>query len=521
MRLRPDELAAPPSASATTPRTPLSLAGAASPFDNFLNAYVPKEHEIAARQAAYNAVALASLAALATGAYLVAFILEPFLVPIFWAVLTGFLLHPYQAMVSRAAKQWLRRAAAASRPLTITVLADILGGTVLMCDGLGCHLLQLWRTLLAVALVAAGLLALATANQNAVLLFYDVLTTVESACQSLAVMDASQWFFTLLAATVGAVGLAFAMPQTVGSHRGAILKALSCFFWFSAAGYLLSRFLATAAILLGAPLCMYVLIAARRYEPEEQKDGHDGGRRRKVSAPLAVFATTVLTSLVPKELHSTVEEAKRLNPEIQVGETPATPTTAGGDDSLLQSAGGSEASAVLEETPARRPAKGLFADHRRQVLIRNSNLSRSISRVRRQANADRPEEGRKVTEEDEPPPSSNAILRVTLTLCVLMQFYLHPRLLHLLPVPAAAFILRRLWLLASLRPRVESAAAALSNTVAGGGYGQILLPAPVRMIYRLVVGAECRLLTAAPAYVDQMVAAAIILAGITVYVPIS
>ena len=62
-----------------------------SPLDNFLH-YVPKEQETAVRQALYNAAALALLALLGVGAFYSCVVLEPFLLPLFWAVLTGFVL---------------------------------------------------------------------------------------------------------------------------------------------------------------------------------------------------------------------------------------------------------------------------------------------------------------------------------------------------------------------------------------------------------------------------------------------
>lgn len=66
-----------------------------SPFDNFLH-YVPKEHEVAIRQALFNAIAIVVFIILGIGTYYVYIILEPFMLPLFWAILTGFVLHPYK-----------------------------------------------------------------------------------------------------------------------------------------------------------------------------------------------------------------------------------------------------------------------------------------------------------------------------------------------------------------------------------------------------------------------------------------
>ena len=53
-------------------------------------------------QALYNAAAMALLVLLAVGAFYSAVVLEPFLLPLFWAVLTGFVLFPYKQSLANA-----------------------------------------------------------------------------------------------------------------------------------------------------------------------------------------------------------------------------------------------------------------------------------------------------------------------------------------------------------------------------------------------------------------------------------
>ena len=104
----------------------------------------------------------------------------------------------------------------------------------------------------------------------------------------------------------------------------------------------------------------------------------------------------------------------------------------------------------------------------------------------------------------------------------MLQFYLHPWLLHLLPAPVAVFALRRAWVAADARWRIfDSASASVSERLSGGGedgglLGAVLFPAPAREALRAVVRVERRVLTALPSYVDQLVAAAFILGGILV-----
>ncbi len=121
--------------------------------------------------------------------------------------------------------------------------------------------------------------------------------------------------------------------------------------------------------------------------------GEAGDRERKLSAPLQLFATTVLTSLVPKEMHRDVSEArtaggqeqKRVKPKIEVAEEPPVKREeeeeGGGGDTVgvLQGEGGGIegfSSAGVEDTPAsgRKPLRGLFSDRRRQALLRSSGV---------------------------------------------------------------------------------------------------------------------------------------------------
>ncbi len=340
---------------------------------------------------------------------------------------------------------------------------------------------------------------------------------MDSLSKTLSLLDSSQWFRTVLTVCLGTVSLAFFFPNAVGK-RLVLLKGLSCFFWLSAVGYLLNNFISSASYLFLIPVAGYVVFATRRDVAATPGAATDR-RTRKKSAPLAVFAATVLTTLVPKEMQTEVAEARRDNnkrPKIEVEDADVTDNV--DDSAFLRAEGGS---AATEETPARRPAKDIWQDRKRQLLLRNSGRPPNTGgggsqyRSRRRART-RQQQSAEAEEEESPPPSSNAMLRVALTLCVILQFYLHPWLLHLLPAPFAVFALRRLWLTASLQPRFESMVTAVTEAATGGDRGDVLFPPPVRRVFNSVVGLECRVLRAASLYVDQMAAAAIILAGILV-----
>ena len=84
------------------------LSTLASPLDHVFR-HVPKAHEKALRQAVYNIIAAATFGGICFAAYYVLVVLEPFIMPMFWAVMTGFVIHPYKtqcADILRSQLQW-------------------------------------------------------------------------------------------------------------------------------------------------------------------------------------------------------------------------------------------------------------------------------------------------------------------------------------------------------------------------------------------------------------------------------
>ena len=84
------------------------LSTLASPLDHVFR-HVPKAHEKALRQAVYNVIAAAAFGGICCGAYYVLVVLEPFLMPIFWAVMTGFVIHPYKTQLAAVLRSQLKR----------------------------------------------------------------------------------------------------------------------------------------------------------------------------------------------------------------------------------------------------------------------------------------------------------------------------------------------------------------------------------------------------------------------------
>ena len=80
----------------------------ASPLDHVFR-HVPKAHEQALCQAVYNVLAVAVFGGVLFAAYYVMVVLEPFLMPIFWAFMTGFVIHPYKTQFADILRSNLTR----------------------------------------------------------------------------------------------------------------------------------------------------------------------------------------------------------------------------------------------------------------------------------------------------------------------------------------------------------------------------------------------------------------------------
>ena len=92
-----------------------------SPFDDFLQKYVPREHEKALRNCFIQAIAVIFVGGILFGLYYVYSILDPFCVPLFWAVLSGTVLHPYKRRMTNSLRQGLEGLRKSERTMVVAV----------------------------------------------------------------------------------------------------------------------------------------------------------------------------------------------------------------------------------------------------------------------------------------------------------------------------------------------------------------------------------------------------------------
>eukprot|EP00088_Acartia_fossae_P067928 TRINITY_DN8524_c0_g1_i10.p1 TRINITY_DN8524_c0_g1~~TRINITY_DN8524_c0_g1_i10.p1 ORF type:complete len:909 (-),score=164.41 TRINITY_DN8524_c0_g1_i10:305-3031(-) len=106
------------------------------------------------RNSFLNALALSFLVGLAAGLYYVYSILEPFVVPLAWALLSGILLHPYKRALSTRFRQALVKIQQNDLNVGITALKSLLKGTDKLFDLVGENFLSRWREIGGVVLLS-------------------------------------------------------------------------------------------------------------------------------------------------------------------------------------------------------------------------------------------------------------------------------------------------------------------------------------------------------------------------------
>ncbi|CAB4062170.1 unnamed protein product [Lepeophtheirus salmonis] len=122
-------------------RAPRQVASPFGAVENWFTDTNAKKRDDEIRVAIYSALALGALCLLSIGSYYSLIVLEPFLVPLFWALLTGFVLFPYKAYLTDSLKNFLRNndvdepalvIAFKSAPRAFNSLCDFLGEYLLI-----------------------------------------------------------------------------------------------------------------------------------------------------------------------------------------------------------------------------------------------------------------------------------------------------------------------------------------------------------------------------------------------------
>ena len=125
----------------------VDITSLASPFDDFFQKYIPREHEKALRNCFIQALAFIFVCCILFGLYYVYSILEPFCVPLFWALLTGTVCHPYKRRMTNSLRQSLEALRKSEQTMGVAVgvalFSKVDGGAVLVATSI----LEKWKVI--------------------------------------------------------------------------------------------------------------------------------------------------------------------------------------------------------------------------------------------------------------------------------------------------------------------------------------------------------------------------------------
>lgn len=104
-------------------------------------------------QAIYNVLVAALFCLLAwAGYYVLLVVLEPFLVPLFWAVLTGFVIHPYKASFTTFLRDWIEKLKLDNRTVIFASCTDALQAADWCFETIGSKILTKWKLMISLAI---------------------------------------------------------------------------------------------------------------------------------------------------------------------------------------------------------------------------------------------------------------------------------------------------------------------------------------------------------------------------------
>ena len=84
--------------------------------------------------------------------YVVLIVLEPFLVPLFWAVLTGFVIHPYKSQLSEFLREWINSLEDKNKPALLSIFGDLFLFVDWSCESIGSKIFSKWKLVLVIAI---------------------------------------------------------------------------------------------------------------------------------------------------------------------------------------------------------------------------------------------------------------------------------------------------------------------------------------------------------------------------------
>lgn len=472
----------------------------ASPLDDFFQKYIPREHEKALRSAFIQAVAIITIVAILAGLYYVYSILEPFCVPLLWAGLSGFALHPVKRDLTGCVRRWLGRLEREQQPLAVGAGLALLQAADCTAESIGAYFTTRWRAIVLGGLAVPVCLGLAAYTDWQAWLQAGLLVT-----QLTAALDSVRLIHLVTTAAVCLGGLALGRPE-----HSLICQAAALATWTMAAAYLLN-FLWPPLVYAGLGLCLYSWCT----DPPltgDQPDGPDGRLRAVI---LSLLGRVGILQDEPDSRQTSMEATDDVSDSDTIKEQQTVPSAS----NIVTSTplphiteaehGGRVGPLELGETPrlARIPqlnrvraAHGLgrTGPGSAPAMSRSRVMGRTYFRLRRRPSLSRLGE------------ESWSYIRAAAWVCAGLQLWLRPALAHLLPIPIAYHLAKVLAGYTGLSARLAGLLGPVFTWLTARHH--LLCPTPVRMLARWSFSLERKLVRAVSHQLDSIVTATMILA---------
>ena len=125
----------------------------ASNVDGFFQKYIPREHEKTLRSSFIQAIAIVTVAGIFFGLYYVYSILEPFCIPLFWALLSGIVLYPYKRIITKCFRSYLDKVIRNDQTIAVSfglTFVEIIDNTA---DAIGAYITNKWKVIVSVTVL--------------------------------------------------------------------------------------------------------------------------------------------------------------------------------------------------------------------------------------------------------------------------------------------------------------------------------------------------------------------------------
>ncbi len=432
-------------------------------------------------QAIYNVLVTALFILLACAVYYVVLVvLEPFLVPLFWAVLTGFVIHPYKAKFTQSLRDWLQNLNDEhDKPAVIAIVTDLVHLIDWIFVSIGSKFLSKWKFMI--------LLAIALPIYHYVTFYpLDVTTPsiISHLSKALSIMELVTW--PLVASCVLTYGISVLILWQ--EERKNVFNVMGTCVWTLIAIYSLNQVWPPIWILALAGLIFYALTKLCKSSKDETDSDSKSKRMRFREAVLTVLNRINST----QHLLDVTTDSRSYHPSAV--STPA-PTNANiGQQERIEKIQHPGVSAlkkthlrnVLPNSPIPMGETPKLSRHyRTQILKRSSKIELGTSQ------------------------ETSSYIKTVFWACICIQLFVHPTLLHLLPIPIIYALLKKVLTIIS-----QYLTDFLKLNDFWAKRKSAFLPHPVELSMRELYKMERAVLKNLPKFLDTIVTGLVIFAMI-------